>query len=222
MSTVKDYDLAKYKFAGLIEDLYGVRDLTTLHLLDPNLSNSSSLIQSEEADTIFHKKFYKKLNEGWQEIIDQYHEFIQNEVSPWFEDDFLFQAFPSFRVQVPNQTAVSKWPFDSDPDHGHPDWEINFQVAITNMVDTSATWLESVPGLSDFKPLNLNAGQYAIFNGNKCRHGNKANKTGLTRVSFDFRVLPINRYDENTDKKSYYGRKFVDGGYYRRYRRGDV
>ena len=222
MSIVKDYDLTKYKFVDLIRELYEVEDLTTLHLLDPNLSNSSSLTQSEEAETIFHKKFYKKLNDGWEEIIDQYHKFVQNEVSPWFDDDFLFQTFPSFRVQVPNQTAVSKWHFDSDPDHGHPDWEINFQVAITDMVDTSATWLESVPGLSDFKPLNLNAGQYAIFNGNKCRHGNKTNETGLTRVSFDFRVLPIDRYDESTDKKSYYGRKFVDGGYYRRYRRGDV
>tara|TARA_Y100000593_G_C4265860_1_gene314709 strand:+ start:233 stop:904 length:672 start_codon:yes stop_codon:yes gene_type:complete len=215
----KAYDITNYNFDTMVSSLYGVENLDELHNLDTSLTEAKPLEQKNEAETYFHNKFYSKLNDGWQEIRDAYENFIQNEVSVLFDEDFLYQKFPSFRVQVPNQTAVSKWHYDSDEDHGHPDWEINFQLALTVMRDTSATWVETIPGLGDFKPMELEVGQYSIFNGNKCRHGNRSNETGKSRVSMDFRVLPISRHNPDTEKSSYYGRKFIDGGYYKRYRK---
>ena len=79
-------------------------------------------------------------------------------------------------------------------------------------------WLESVPGLGDFKPVEMEVGEYTIFYGNKCAHGNKENKTGKTRVSMDFRVLPYDKYDESSAKSSATaGTKFVLGHYYNLY-----
>jgi hypothetical protein len=219
---IKKYNLNEYNFNKLVGDLFNIDNLTSLHHLEDSLCSSELLDQSNETETFFHNVFYSKLKEGWPEIEKAYEDFILNEVSPLFEEDFLYQKFPTFRVQVPNQTAVSKWHYDSDEDHKHPDWEINFQIALTEMNDSSATWVETVPGLNDFSPMNMEEGEFCIFNGNKCRHGNKANKTGKTRVSFDFRVLPISRHDENTTKESYYGRKFAEGGYYKRFRKNVV
>ena len=130
----------------------------------------------------------------------------------------VYQAFPSFRVHIPNDQAIHKWHHDSDENHNHPDWEINFQVALTKMWDSNAMWLESVPGLGDFKPVEMEVGDYTIFYGNKCAHGNKENKTGKTRVSIDFRVLPYDKYDESSAKNSATaGTKFVIGQYYNLY-----
>jgi hypothetical protein len=45
----------------------------------------------------------------------------------------------------------------------HPEWEINFQVALTDIYDTQATWVESVPGLKDFSPMEMKYGEYYIL-----------------------------------------------------------
>ena len=213
------YDTTKYNFLEHILDCYGVKDLTKLHELDLELCNSELLNQSNEAETFFHKKFYEKLSSGWTEIETAFEKFIQNEISYIFDEDFLYQAFPTYRVQVPNQVAGSNWHYDSDKEHNHPLWEINFQIAITDMFSSNATWVESIPGLGDFYPMHLKYGQYVIFDGNRCRHGNMKNDTGKTRVSLDFRVLPWSRFDPDNIKYSYYGKPFAAGGYYKLFSR---
>ena len=63
--------------------------------------------------------------------------------------------------------------------------------------------------------MNVNHGQLCIFNGNKCLHGNKINKTGKTRISFDFRVVPYDRYNPKFEKMSATkNQKFLLGEYY--------
>ena len=240
----KQYNTEKYPFAKIVADFFGVQNLTELHLLDKELCDAENLTQENEAETSFHKKYYEKLNSGWPELTDTFTNFVESEISKIIKGPFLYQTTPSFRVHVPNQTAVSKWHYDSDPNHGHPDWEINIQIALTKAFDTSATWVESVPGLGDYQPMNLESNEYIIFNGNKCVHGNYANKTEDTRVSYDFRVLPCLMYDgpgepifslyRGIDIKrfkatrhgfvgkfnsphSYYGKEWVPGGYYTLY-----
>ena len=39
------------------------------------------------------------------------------------------------------------------------------------------------------------AGEFIRFDGNRCWHYTTANDTGATRVSFDFRVVPIELFD---------------------------
>ena len=83
------------------------------------------------------------------------------------------------------------------------------------MFDSNAMWLESVPSLGDFSPVEMEVGDFCIFNGNKCRHGNKQNLTGKTRVSMDFRILPRSKYYEEESQSSVTSnRKFVIGDYY--------
>jgi hypothetical protein len=54
-----------------------------------------------------------------------------------------------------------------------------------------------------------------MWDGNRCRHGNKKNDTGVTRISFDFRVLPRMHYnDEHTSITSTTGKRFIIGEYY--------
>ena len=47
-------------------------------------------------------------------------------MSPLIKEPFAYQKTPSFRVQVPNNKAVSLWHTDSDEQHLHPVGELNF------------------------------------------------------------------------------------------------
>ena len=125
----------------------------------------------DEASTKFHKKFYSFLNSKKStQFIDWYHSFIRHDVSPWFNESFLYQKTPSFRIHLPNLQAISKWHYDSDKDHGHPLWEINFHIAVTDIFASNAVWIETVPGLKDYSPIVMESGNYTIFDGNRCPH----------------------------------------------------
>jgi ectoine hydroxylase-related dioxygenase (phytanoyl-CoA dioxygenase family) len=177
-----------------------------------------------ETRTDFHQVFYEALrsDEG-APIKKVYSDFIKDIVAPIFDEDFVYQKFPSFRVHLPDDQAIHRWHYDSDDDHRHPDWEINFQIAITQMFGNNAMWLESVPGIKDYHPIEMVGGEFCIFNGNKCFHGNKPNDTGQTRVSFDFRVMAYSRYDESKNLESVtINRKFAIGDYYNLYKVNNV
>ena len=80
--------------------------------------------------------------------------------------------------------------------------------------DTNTINVEKMPRLGEYVKINLNAGETICFNGNKCNHNNEINKTGFTRVSFDFRVLPLNYYQSNYEKTSAStNTKYIEGGY---------
>lgn len=219
MSVIKAYDLHKYNFCKEVETIFGVEDLSKIHNERSDLLPADELNFDNETRTDFHSTFYGVLNspEGTA-IKNVYQNFINEVVAPMFRRRFVYQAFPSFRVHIPNDQAVHKWHYDSDENHNHPDWEINFQLALTEMRDSNAMWIESVPGLRDFRPLEMTPGEFAIFYGNKCAHGNKKNMTGSTRVSMDFRVIPYEKYDESKAKNSATANtKFVIGEYYKIY-----
>ena len=91
----------------------------------------------------------------------------------------------------------------------------NFITAITPMFESNTVIVESEPGKMDFHQLELQPGECTRFDGNKCTHGNLPNKTGLSRVSFDFRVMLFEDYNENHDLTSLSkGNKFLIGHYY--------
>ena len=119
---------------------------------------------------------------------------------------------------LPNNVAVVINHHDSDELHKHPTGEVNFVMALTNMFDTNTINVEKMPRLEEYvKTQNLNAGETICFNGNKCNHNNEINKTGFTRVSFDFRVLPLNYYQSNYEKTSAStNTKYIEGGYYKK------
>jgi hypothetical protein len=213
-----NYDKTKFNFDELLRECYGVENLENIHLsLDSGYEIPSGVKGlGNDTDSKYHKMFYNKLNSGWSDFEKTYVNFIKENIMQYMKvDTLVYQAKPSFRIQYPNSHAVTTWHFDSDKNHRHPDWEINVQVALTEMKDSTSTWIESVPGLRDFKPMEMNVGDFYIFNGNKCLHGNKPNKSGKTRISFDFRVLPYDRYDDSFENTSATKKqKFLIGGYY--------
>ncbi len=187
-----------------------------LHMVSP-VKYPELFEVGKDSSTVFHKKFYDRYREGWPEFEQYYLDYISQYVAPRFPHGFLYQAFPTFRVHLPNNVAVGA--FHTDAEFGHPKGEINFIVPLTNSKDTASVWVESAPGKEDYKPLMLKVGQLVSFCGNLLRHGNKVNQTGRTRVSIDFRILPLEMYDENNGGESITQKtKFVIGEYYKLYK----
>jgi ectoine hydroxylase-related dioxygenase (phytanoyl-CoA dioxygenase family) len=218
MSKIINYGADLYSFKEMMEEVFGVDNLDFLHERREELLPDKKLNFDNESNTEFHKLFYSKMNSNQlKNLEDSYIRFIKNEISPLFDEEILFQYMPSFRIQLPFEKAIHKWHYDSDDDHRHPQWEINIQIAVTDMLDNRAMWIESVPGLKDFSPMEMTYGQFAIFDGNRCTHGNKMNDTGKTRISFDFRIMPISKHEpEKSINSVTSNKKFVVGDYYRK------
>ncbi len=208
------YDIRKYKFIELFRDVLNCEDLQQVHkksgveykLFDDPLKDS---------ETEFHKAIYDKLRSGWPEFLDSYKSFIENEVAPSIQTKkgLIYQKWPTFRFNLPNNVAVGGW--HTDGEYNHPPNEINFIVPMTPMFESNATIAESEPGKRDFHQIECVPGEYVRFNGNECMHGNIPNKTGVTRVSFDFRVMRIEDYDTHSKNKSLtMGKDYKIGGYY--------
>jgi hypothetical protein len=222
----RKYDLNKFFFVELVRDCFKVSSLEQLHIERPDLLPSEKVEHKNDTETPIHKHFYSRLNKdgylSWKQMTDTYDSFVREVVGPVIGEEFIYQKFPSFRVQLPNiiphgNMAVYEFHSDSDSGYNHPIGEVNFQIALTTMNNNSATWIESEVGKGDYSPMNMVPGEYYKFCGNQLVHGNRENDTGLTRVSFDFRVLPLNAYNENlglSSKSS--NRKFVVGDYYKK------
>jgi len=213
------YDIEKYNFQKIVQDNFEVSDLNRLHdyLEKEYLVKDGVSGLGNDTHSRFHNMFYKRLNSDWEDFDNAWESFLRGVIKPFFsnEEEIIYQAYPSFRIQYPSSKAVTTWHYDSDENHKHPLGEINIMVPITKMFSTNAVWRESLPGVGDFYPMELEPGDVAIWDGNRCRHGNKANDTGLTRVSFDFRVLPSASYDqEHNAGSATTGKKFIVGEYY--------
>ena len=210
---ILNYNTKKYYFADIIGSLYD----TTLDNLD-NEDQKTNLTLGKDTHTSFHKDYYKRIDAdgGWPEFNNLYQAFVREVIFPLFEDDvLLYQATPGIRFCRPGAKAVYRWHSDGDDHHRHPLGELNIYLPLTKSFNNNTIWVESLPGLGDFAPVNLNYGQFMIGYLNQCRHGNMDNDTGKTRVSFDFRVMPGFAYDEKCERVTCTTKQpFTVGGYY--------
>lgn len=223
--TLYEFDAKKYKFRELVEGLFGCEPLEDLHVVREDLIPDDEYNHRpwplNEGKSDFDNTFYERLRRPWVEFIDLYEEFVYEYIPEIVGEKFIFQKTPNFRIHIPNQKAVTKWHFDADKDHMHPVGEINFIIPVTKMFDTSTVWVESEMGKADYGPINFEQGQFCKFNGNLCAHGNKTNMTHETRVSFDFRVLPMSCYPpkgldpNNFGESVWMNTKYDIGGYYK-------
>jgi hypothetical protein len=213
-----DYNPTDYNFIKLVTDLFET-ELNNIHGTDSVEYNLFSSV-GNDCNTVYHRKFYDCLNNNWQEIKDEYAKYINDVILPYLGlEEALVQTFPSFRVQLPNNVAIVVNHYDSDEQHQHPTGEINFIYALTDMYDTNTVQVEKSPRMEIYDPILLKAGETICFNGNKCKHHNIINETGKTRVSWDFRVLPLNYYVENnTGLSASTNKKYIEGSYYTRYK----
>ena len=160
-------------------------------------------------DPIFKQaKIIKASNIGFIELYKKFIKYLSEEI---FKADIIFQKKPSLRIQYPNYTSYGK--FHRDSDYNHPEEEINIWLPITKTRNTASMFIESEVGKKDFKPMNLDFGQYLIFN-SELMHGNKVNEEKYTRLSMDFRVMFKADYKKFTKSSATQNIKFQIGEYY--------
>ena len=215
---ILDFDKKNYDLCKLIEDLFDSK-LEDLHLKSEKKYEVFKEL-GKDSHTEFHKKFYQKIDEGWEEFTDKFHSLVKEVLLPYLNiDEALVQTYPNLRVHLPNNVAIVIKHHDSDEKHKHPVGEINFIYSLTDMYDTNSLNVETMPRSGNFKNINLKKGEIISFNGNLCDHYNNINETGKTRVSFDLRVLPLNYYKDNYEKLSVTTKmKYVEGCYYTRFK----
>lgn len=205
------YDRDKYDLIQQVKKIFKTNSLDTLHLLTKEQYGLFEV--GKDSSTVFHKFFYDSYRAGWPEFVDCYRALIRDIIRPQYNEPILFQSFPTFRVHLPDNIAVGA--FHTDAEFGHPAGEVNYVLPMTDSGNTASIWVESEPGKMDFTPMELFTGEIIEFLGNKLTHGNKVNRTGQTRVSIDFRVLPLSRYDETNEAQSITQKtKFKAGEYY--------
>lgn len=123
---------------------------------------------------------------------DAYLHFVREVIKPLVPDPqgIVVQCPPTLRCQLADAKLPTGRRHRDDEYEGHQGEEINFWLPLTRVWGNNSLHVESTPGAGDFHPLNLDFGQFYRFHGGQCEHYTKANDTGSTRVSLDFRVIP--------------------------------
>lgn len=218
---VFDYSVEEFPFRDLVAEIFECQNLEEIHHERDDLMPELPLVFETESKTPYHGTFYRAVNAEPSPFRELYRRFVADVITPIVGEPFVFQYQPSFRIHLPGDKAIHKWHYDGDDDHGHPAGEINFILPVTDCQGTAAVWAESEPSRGDFAPMELAYGEFVRFNGNRCRHGNQDNRTGRTRISFDFRVLPARFYSEPPTGDGISsitsGLKFRVGSYYARF-----
>jgi hypothetical protein len=214
------YDINKYSFYDKIQKIFNIDQ--PLELIHNTTSSIEQVTFNNDTSTDYHKIYYN--SPYYKEMIELYDKFIVDNVLPLFNESIVVQKEPSFRINLPNNTALGKCTTDTDSeiigmhcdgDYNHPSEEINFMLSITGQEETNSCYIESQPNKGDFFPVKMDKGDFMSFYGNKCRHYNKKNISGKTRISIDFRVIPYSQYKETDSVAVHSNRKFCIGGYFR-------
>ena len=220
------YNPAAYPFHDLLKRIFGTdRDLSETHMLIENSDSLDVFRQRDAVKTKFHEMYYQSPHyPEWREL---YYKFLREVIFPTYPEtvkEFVVQKDPSFRIDIPNNTSIGIRDGETcengviglhcDREFGHPPEEINYIVPFTDMYAENSVYVESAPNVGDFTPLTMSYGTYYRFWGNQCRHHNRINTTGVSRLSYDFRIIPMDQYNPDPQTPSYHNRKFVIGDYY--------
>jgi hypothetical protein len=203
--TIHSYDRRRYDFAGTVASVLTVARLDQLG----SERTYGRFTRATDQSTDFHARFYA----GFERIRPLYHRFVNEVVAEVIGEPFCFQQVPTFRVHLPGNVAVGE--FHADADYNHPVGELNFWVPLTRAWGSNTVWIETWYGLDDCTPIPaLGPGQYLTFDAVRWRHGNVANETGLSRASFDFRCIPMSRYQPSNGCSVNTNQRFVIGDYF--------
>ena len=205
------YDTTAFPFKSVVEDYL---DHTDLPLIHEDHHFKETLVHGTDQAQPLHRTFYDAMDADMsQTFVILYKLFIKEVISPHYDYPIIFQRFPTFRIHQPSNIAVFGW--HRDRDYNHNPQEMNYYLPVTSAFDTNTFWYESEPDKEDFQPMEAEYGETIEWDGSNCRHGNKPNNTGKTRVSFDFRILSREIYDTSTPKKSItQGTSFKIGDYF--------
>lgn len=201
-----------YNFLDIVSNWLNISDLSKLH----NLKKYDKFKRKNDQSTDWHRLFYKKIREDKIFSIT-YKKFLKEIIKPRFNEDIVYQKIPTFRVHLPGNIAVGE--FHKDKFYRNENWankvkEINYFFPLTRAYGTNTIWVESREDKADFSPIEVNYGDCVEWDASNLMHGNKDNTTGETRVSFDFRIIPISRYVDSSHNTINTSIPFSIGGYY--------
>jgi len=221
-------------FEKIYADKYGFFDnMENFHkILETNVLCDNEKIMSKQIkelgkdrNSVFYDDYHRFVDSN-DEFNNVYYKFINEHIKPIYGSKIVVQKTPNLRISFPDSTAIGKHNDEKeenniiglhkDADFGHHEDEINYIIPITEMFDTNSIYYEpsqeSNISTEQYINLKLKTNEYFIGKFNKLLHFNKINKTGFTRISLDFRVIPYEMYMKNFDY--FKGTKFELGKYY--------
>jgi hypothetical protein len=200
----KTYDATTFPFAEMVRRHLAIPDLRDVHEVYP------SAVPTTESDQ--HTPLHDALYGVGPEFSVLYRRFVAALVVPDLGQDVVFQKRPNFRFQPPGSTAVRRWHKDSE--FGHSVHEINYWVPLTTATVDNCVWIAPSDDPSTAIPMPCEPGEVLVFSGATLRHGNKPNQSDRTRVSFEFRVIPRDRYEARDETSVVMGKQFALGDYF--------
>jgi hypothetical protein len=201
--TIFEYDLDEYPWPRWVESMLDVVDLTGL-IEDLPLRTWRTDQQSP-----WHDRFYAEFERAPM-VAATYQRFVHEVIAPRMTEPFCYQRVPTFRVQLPGNFAVGE--FHRDAQYGHPPGELSHWLPLTHAVETSSVWIEDDDGAVHAP--EVWPGDVVVFDAVSRKHGNYVNRTGRSRVSFDFRTLPVRLLPEHPNVTEHTKMPFALGGYY--------
>jgi len=190
------YSTQSFPFRELFCRLQQQFDLENVHLLGgfENVGDTPG----NDNNSKWHNQFYDRMRGS--DFMACYYEFMRIVIRRLFDEPLVYQQYPTLRYQIPYGKGVAAYHVDSD--YNHPIEEHNIWLPITNLaVGSRSIWIESEPGLGDYAPMMVSYGEFITFDGGKLSHGNEVNKTDITRVSIDMRVIPLSKWKPLPDLK---------------------
>lgn len=195
------YPVEDFPFVTLVQEALEVDNLVTLAADLPRRTWQT------DQQSPWHAPFYASFS-WWHRLYDT---LVREVVAPRLGEPCYYQRVPTFRVQLPGNTAVGE--FHTDAQYHHPVGEVSFWLPLTEAYGTCSLWVEDDEG--GFQSVAAAPGDVVEFAAVTRRHGNYVNETGQSRVSFDFRLLPVRLLPrEEGPPTKHTGLRFVPGGYY--------
>jgi ectoine hydroxylase-related dioxygenase (phytanoyl-CoA dioxygenase family) len=189
------YDTSVFNFSDIVQKRFNIDRLDQIHTVAKERLEIPD-DPSKDQKTIFHKMFYPIYEDENSEFLIIYKQFVQYLINKHFStENMVYQTKPTFRVQAPDNIAVAKW--HKDKAYNHSSNEVNIFLPLTDAFDTNTIWAETEEDRGDYMAMEAKVGEYYIWNGANLLHGNKENKTGVSRVSVDFRLIKLDNFSYN-------------------------
>lgn len=208
-----NYNTNEYPFRDIICNILNTNSLSKIHK-NNDFKDYELFSREKDQSTKYHKLYYNNFNNQMQST---YIEFIKNIIRPLYTEPIAYQKIPTFRLHFPGNIAVGEWHKDKwyrDKEWHEEVCELNFYLPFTNAYKTNTIWVESKEDKKDFKVINAKYGEVIQWDGSNLTHGNKRNDTNTTRISVDFRVIPMSTYKPSTKGSINTKTQFSIGGYY--------
>tara|TARA_R110001592_G_scaffold107600_1_gene301022 strand:- start:3377 stop:4024 length:648 start_codon:yes stop_codon:yes gene_type:complete len=208
-----NYNILEYQFQEIVSDWLETDDLSKLH----EFKKYKLFKRQNDQSSMWHKMFYNQIRID-NRFDDIYKLFLKEYIKPLYNNEKIaYQKIPTFRVHLPGNISVGE--FHKDKNYRNKNWankvqEINYFLPFTKAYGTNTVWAETEEDLGDYTEIKADYGECVEWSATNLTHGNKVNRTTKTRVSIDFRVIPMSRYFGSEHLTINANMPFKVGGYY--------